>query len=73
MGLMVFVSYCPTRENKLAGRAMDFLGINKHTETEKTKLGRSNARAKKAKGEEFERTRDANRGMRKVEEVLEKT
>ena len=70
---MVFVLHYPTTENKSTDCAMDFLGINKPTETQKKKLGCSTARVKKPKGEECERTRDAIRGMSKVEEVLVKT
>jgi hypothetical protein len=72
-GWMAFASYYPTSENKAADRAMDFLGIKEPTEMEKKKLGRSTARVEKEKAAEFERTRDANRGMSKVEEVLVKT
>ena len=72
-GWMAFASFYPTSENKAADRPIAFLGIDEPTEIEKKKLGRSTARFEKEKAEEFERTRDANRGMSKVEEVLVKT
>ena len=46
---MAFSSYYPTAENKAADSTMDFLGINKSTEMEKKKFGRSTVRVEKAK------------------------
>ena len=68
-GEMAFIYFGPFASNKEAGRDLDLLALAEPTKAQAKKLGRKAAREEKLKAEEFERDRDANRGMSTMERI----
>ncbi|KAL7526540.1 hypothetical protein ACHAWF_001811, partial [Thalassiosira exigua] len=59
--------------NKSARSEIDFLCLTDPTKEKKKHYGRAAVREEQAKADDFERQREANRGMSNVERVLVKT
>lgn len=72
-GFMAFILFGPFKENRDAGRFLDFMIKDDPPKKDAKKYNRETSRKTKAKAETFKRERDANRGRSTLDTLLIKT